>query len=256
LAGIQLSAGRFYTPEATHEMMVGKSAASSPQLAVGQTVELDGQDFQIVGIYETGNVLLDGGALFPLKRLQELKRRIDQLTTIFVKAKPHTDINQLTQRIEQTYKNELITMRDLGDYNRSYQGTMLVRVGTWLISLLALVIGGIGVMNTMIMAVFERTREIGILRAVGWRRRRVLQMILGESLILGACAGVIGTLMGLGAIRLVTLLPNVRGFIGPSYTPTLFGEALLIALIVGLLGGLYPAFRATRILPQEALRYE
>ncbi|MBI1742239.1 ABC transporter permease [Candidatus Acetothermia bacterium] len=256
LAGIQIRKGMTFESASDNQLLLGKVAASTLNLNVGQTVKLDGREFKLVGVYETGNVFEDGGALIPLHVLQQLKHRIDELTIILVKAKPNADLNQLIQSVETTYKNELVTLRDLGEYNKNYQGAGLVRVGTWLISLLALFIGGIGVMNTMIMAVYERTREIGILRAVGWRRGRVLRMILGESLLLSAFAALVGTFMGLSAAWLVTQLPRAGGLIGPTYTPTLFAEALLIALVVGLLGGLYPAYRATQILPQEALRYE
>jgi putative ABC transport system permease protein len=256
LAGIRLVQGRVFQTDAENELVLGKVAASTLNVRVDEPVQLDGREFRVAGIYETGNVYEDGGAIMPLKTLQKLKHRSDELTIILVKAQPQADVEKLTEQIETTYKNQLVTLRDLSEYSRNYQGAGLVRVGSWLISLLALVIGGIGVMNTMIMAVFERTREIGILRAVGWRRSRVLRMILGESLLLSLLAAVAGTFLGLSASWLITKLPRAVGLIGPSYTPMLFYEAIAIALVVGLLGGLYPAYRATRILPQEALRYE
>jgi putative ABC transport system permease protein len=95
----------------------------------------------------------------------------------------------------------------------------------------------------MLMSVLERTREIGVLRALGWRRARVVGMILQESLVLG-----------LG--RLLRLVPGTYGSMDLIYTPQLFVQAVVVAMIAGVMGGLYPAWRATRMRPVEALRYE
>jgi putative ABC transport system permease protein len=124
------------------------------------------------------------------------------------------------------------------------------------ISLLALFIGGVGMLNTMLMSVLERTREIGVLRALGWRRRQVLGMILQESLVLGAVGGVFGILLGLGLGKLVSLAEGMWGSIELVYTPLIVVQAVVLALIAGVAGGLYPAWRATRMRPVEALRYE
>jgi putative ABC transport system permease protein len=124
------------------------------------------------------------------------------------------------------------------------------------ISLLAIFIGGLGMLNTMLMSVLERTREIGVLRALGWRRRQVLGMILQESLVLGALGGVVGILLGLGVGRLVSLAEGMWGSIDLVYTPQMLLQAIIVALIGGAAGGLYPAWRATRMRPVEALRYE
>ena len=256
LGGVILLEGRAFSQYAEDEVLLGKSAASTLGVKLGDVVEIDLKKFQVVGIYETGNLLEDGGALFPLRTLQNLKNRPAELTVILVRVREGFAIEDVMARVEREYGGALITLRSAAEFHKNYQSLSLVRAGTWLIALLALVIGGIGVMNTMIMSVFERTREIGILRAVGWRRVRVLQLILGESLLLGGIAALVGTLLGWGAARAVTLLPQVRGLIGPLYTPDLFAKALLIALIVGLVGGLYPAYRAANISPQEALRYE
>jgi putative ABC transport system permease protein len=256
LGGVTLLEGRAFSPYAEDEVLLGKIAANTLGIKLGDVVEIDLRRFRVVGIYETGNLLEDGGALLPLRTLQKLKNRPAELTVILVRVHEGVSVEDVIARVEREYGGSLITLRSAEEFNRNYQSLSLVRAGSWLISLLALVIGGIGVMNTMIMSVFERTREIGILRAVGWRRRRVLQLILGESLMLGAIAAIVGTLLGWGAARAVTLLPQVRGLIGPLYTPELFAKALVIALLVGVVGGLYPAYRASQISPHEALRYE
>jgi putative ABC transport system permease protein len=124
------------------------------------------------------------------------------------------------------------------------------------ISFLAVFIGAVGMLNTMLMSVLERTREIGVLRALGWRRRQVLGIVLRESLVLGAVGGVCGIVLGLGLGGLMALLPGYYGALKPLYTPQLFVQALVVALVAGVAGGLYPAWRATRMRPVEALRYE
>jgi len=124
------------------------------------------------------------------------------------------------------------------------------------ISLAAVFIGAVGMLNTMLMSVLERTREIGVLRSLGWRRRQVLWMILKESLLLGAVGGLCGIPIGLGLGALVGAAGIWGGAIEPTYTPLLFVRAVAVAMVAGTIGGLYPAWRATRMRPVEALRYE
>jgi putative ABC transport system permease protein len=124
------------------------------------------------------------------------------------------------------------------------------------ISFLAVLIGAVGMLNNMLMSVLERTREIGVLRALGWRRSRVLGMILQESLILGLVGGTVGILIGVGLASLLRFVPGIYGAISPIYTPQLIVQAILVALLAGAARGLYPAWRATRMRPVEALRYE
>jgi len=256
LGGVTILEGRAFAQYAEDEVLLGRIAASALNVKLGDTVEIDRKRFWVVGIYETGNLLEDGGALLPLRALQKLKNRPSELTVILVRVNEGVSVAEVMARVEREYAGSLITLRSAEEFNRNYQSLSLVRAGSWLISLLAVVIGGIGVMNTMIMSVFERTREIGILRAVGWRRGRVLELILGESLALGALAAFVGAFLGWSAARAATLLPHARGLISPAYTPDLFVQAVAIALGVGLVGGLYPAYRASQISPQEALRYE
>jgi len=127
-------------------------------------------------------------------------------------------------------------------------------IGT--IVFLAIAVGGIGVMNTMLMVVFERTREIGALRAMGWSRWRVLGLILREAGLLGALGGGIGIGVAFGLLFLLGQIPLYGNIITPRWSLEIFSRALVVAVTLGLVGGLYPALRATRMQPVEALQYE
>lgn len=113
-----------------------------------------------------------------------------------------------------------------------------------------------GMLNTMIMSVHERTREIGILRAIGWRPRRVVWMVLSESLLLSVTGASVGTLGAFALVRLLTRLPAASGLIDGRVPPVVIGQGFLIAVLVGLVGGSVAAYRAAKMLPTAALRHE
>jgi len=124
------------------------------------------------------------------------------------------------------------------------------------ITIIAIIIGGIEVLNAMLMSVFERTREIGVLRALGWRRRDVLKMILNESAILGLLGGIASILIAYILSFVMLHASGYGGALKTSWEPIIFIRAISISFILGLIGGVYPAFWATKLLPVEALRYE
>ena len=126
----------------------------------------------------------------------------------------------------------------------------------WGTSAIALLIGILGIANTMAMSVFERTREIGILRALGWKGRHVILLILTEATALGFAGGLLGIGMGWGALRLLSTLPQTASIVSASVSPLHLFESLIIAIASGLLAGAYPAWRGARLSPVEALRYE
>jgi ABC-type antimicrobial peptide transport system permease subunit len=121
---------------------------------------------------------------------------------------------------------------------------------------LTLVVGGIVMTNTMLMSVFERTQEIGVLRAVGWHRGRVIRMVVAEALAVSLLSSAVGLLIGVTLNAALTLEPTMGRMLVPAYTPQLFLQAALLAIALGALGGLYPAWRAARLRPLDALRYE
>ncbi|MDP3766860.1 MAG: ABC transporter permease, partial [Dehalococcoidia bacterium] len=247
--------GRRPAPDAPEEIMLGDEAADQLGAGVGDTVEIRDQTFTVVGIFNTGALLLDGGAIIPIAAVQEYERKEGLYTLLYVQTAAGTDIQALADRIEDEHP-DLAALVDLGDVGDVDQGLEILDAVNLGITLLAVFIGGIAVMNTMVMAVFERTREFGILRALGWRTRRILQMVLGESLLLGLIAAVFGSIVAVIVTRLIVLVPTIRAFISPEYTPDVFLRGIIVGVAVALLGAIYPAYRAARLSPAQAIRYE
>jgi putative ABC transport system permease protein len=216
---------------------------------------LDGRAFQVTGVYRAGDKLRDNGAIAPLETVQELASKQDVVTAVFVVAAPGNDAPAVAAAIESDLPH-LAAIASVDEYSEVDQGVQIMDALTLAISVLAVGIGAIGVMNTMIMAVFERTREIGVLRAVGWRGSRILRLIATESLFLCVFAAAIGVALGVAASRAVLLVPSVSAFLEPAYPLSIFVRALFVGVAVALVGAVYPALRAVRLSPLEALRYE
>ena len=235
--------------------MLGTEAASDLDAGLGDVIEIADRLFTVVGLYETGDRWLDSGAQAPLLAVQEITRKPGQVTMVYVKASEGANVRELRDAIEETLP-QLVTIGEVSEYSEVDQGILIIDAATLAISALAVIIGAIGVMNTMIMSVFERTREFGILRAVGWRGRRIIQMVLSESLLLCVLAAVIGSGLGILAAQAVSQISAVQSLLEPKYTVTVFLRAFGVAVAVALIGAIYPAIRAVRLTPMEALRHE
>jgi len=136
------------------------------------------------------------------------------------------------------------------------QFVTLAHAVAWGTSCIALLMGILGIANTMAMSVFERTREIGILRAIGWKAWRVLLLIQVEATVLGFVGGVLGIFIGWGALHMLAKLPETASVVSASLSPLHFVEALAIAVLSGLIAGAYPAWRGAHLSPVEALRHD
>jgi putative ABC transport system permease protein len=254
--GIRLLEGRALEPGDKKAVMLGRVLAMTLGKKAGDGVNIAGERFQVVGIFESDSWFENGSLTMPLATLQTMMGRENQVTGFLIQAKSSdaASIDALRKRIESTIAGVAATpARDhvMGDTQ-----IRLSKAMAWTTAAVALVLGSVGMLNTMLMSIFERTREIGILRAVGWRRRRVLALVLGEALVIALIGTTLGALLAVIGLRVLTLAPTARGFIDPNLPP----QVLIIALVMGvglsLLGGLYPAARAAALEPTEALRYE
>ena len=249
--------GTAFTNDSTNQVIIGKTEAQSLNKTVGDTINLYGQNFTITGTFETGNFMTDNGIVMPLSTLQNLTSNQNKVSEVLVKVTDNANVTTVSNTITNAYPNQLSTSTAADSANRINQGLGFISTASWAISLLAIFIGAVGVINTMVMTVYERTREIGVLKAVGWKDSRILGMILGESIVLTLIAFVVGTVIAVVGVEvLLTLVPSVGNAITPSFSIYIFLRAFGIALLVGVIGGLYPAYRASRLSPTEALRYE
>jgi len=257
LVGIDSVNGTVFSNGSANEIVLGKTAAKNLNKTVGDTINLYGREFKIAGIFETGSFMQDGGAFVSLNTLQNLTNNTNKVSSILVKINENANVTDVSQRIENAYPNQLSTTTAADQAKRMNSALGSIDSASWAISILAIVIGGVGVINTMIMTVFERTREIGVLKAVGWRNSRILGMILGESIVLTLIAAVVGIVVGIVGVEvLLSFTPTFGELIKPVLTLDTLLRAFGVAFLVGVIGGLYPAYRASRLAPTEALRYE
>jgi ABC-type antimicrobial peptide transport system permease subunit len=235
-------------------LLLGRGAAQSLDKGVGDTLRMTGGTFRIVGIYETGDAFEEGAAVISLEEAQRLLLQPRRVSTFYVRLRDPGDEARLRQRVERSLPG--LTISKTSEFADRQDLVKYLAGFAWGVAVLAIIIGGVGMTNTLFMSVFERTREIGLLRAVGWRRGQVLRLILGESLFLSLLGGMLGAGLGVVGIYLLRGSHSTFGAFGGKFSPELFSQALITVLVLGLVGGAYPAWWASRLLPLEALRYE
>lgn len=237
------------------QITLGRQAAENLKKSVGDKIMLFDSSFRIVGIYETGQSFEESGAVISLEDAQAIFKKTRKVTFFQIQLRDPTQADAIQARIEQLYKKEVSVSKssDLGNQQSAVQTT---RAMAWGIGLIAVVIGGLGMMNTMVMSVFEQTREIGVLRAVGWRRTQVLRLIMGQSLALSLLGGLLGVGLGLGLVWLINHTPAIASYAPGIVDVPLLLQGMSVALVLGLVGGFYPSWRASNLSPVEALRYD
>ena len=260
--GLSMREGRPLSEGGTREAMLGKVLASTLGKHVGDRVSVAGEEFRVRGVYDSPSLFESGGLIIPLAELQTMMGREGQVTGFVVVADrdalppgpESAALRDLGRRIEAALPGTAaVPTRDY------VAGDLMIRLAksmAWATTLVALVLGSVGMLNTMVMSVFERTSEFGLLRALGWRRWRVLALVMGESLVLGVVGGAVGAVLGIVGLFGLRLFPTARGFVAAEVPPSALAVGLGLGVVLSLLGGLYPALRAARLDPIEAIRHD
>lgn len=245
--------GRLPKNDQERVVVMGKLASESLNKKPGDKILLEVEELEVVGIIDGKAAVENGTIMCSLPVLQDVMQRKGLISFVNVRLDP--DIKErgpISKIIEaETPGCRVEDASNIAGSNSAFQIFEAMNYGT---SAIALLVGTFGVMNTMFMSVSERTREIGILIALGWRRSRILKMILWESVALCAAAAIVGIALGVVLLKLLALHPLMSGRLDPHIGFDLMALAFSIAIGVGLASGLYPALQCTRINPSVAIR--
>jgi putative ABC transport system permease protein len=262
---LTFESGRALTTTDGQVAIVGSELARKMNKKIGDAYVIEGVPFEIVGIYDSVTPAEDAALAVPLRELQKIKFRDGRITGFSVvldPAVPNRDglAARVCQQIAEIKgpdgKSARLNAQPTKDYIDNSTHLKMAQGMAWLTSAIAIFVGTIGMLNTMIMSVVERVREISILRAIGWRKNRVIRMIIGESLLLSLAGAIVGSAGAVALTRFLSTLPVANGVIQGPIAIQIHAFGLIMALLVGVVGGLYPALRAAQLMPSEGLRHE
>ena len=222
---------------------------------LGDTVELQFQPYTIVGVAAFETVLNQNIVIVPLAGLQQLLGRDGNVTLFQVRLKRPFDaegVGAAQARLAAAASDFQVSTTSEFSNNLRYFRLMRAMAAT--VSAIILVTAVLAIANTMLMAVNERTFELGVLASVGWRPSRILGLILIEGSAISAIGGIFGLGLGVVTMHVVSWTRLAAGLLEPYITPGLVIQALVAVLLAGPIGALYPAWRATRLRPADALR--
>ena len=247
--------GRLPTDAKERSVVLGTAAAGVLKKQVGDPIQIETEELTVVGIVDGGAVVENGAVILALPLLQEITGNEDKINIIDVRVTPglsESGMKDLCDEITRLVPEARASAAN--EHIRNSQGFRIINAMSWGTSLLAVFVGVLGVMNTMLMTVFERKQEISILLAIGWRRSRIVRMILWESALLGLLGGIIGVGLGVIGMKILENTPAIRGLLKPDLSVGLLVMSVAIAVVVGVVSGLYPAWRSSRLTPSAALQ--
>jgi putative ABC transport system permease protein len=235
-------------------VVLGARAAEFLSAGLGSQVQIGHTGFRVAGVLKTANGFEDGGVFMPLDAAQRFFHKQGTSSVITVKLRSKADVAAFKSMVQASYPN-LVALED-AEFSRSYSQFRILKATAWAVGGCGLMLGGLGVANTMIMSVFTRIREIAILRVNGFSHSQIGGVIFGESAVVSLAGAAAGLLVGSGFLFALKRVPALDGYVDPTIHPLLMLVVMMLALLTGVAGALYPAFYAMRVRAVEALRFE
>ena len=235
-------------------VVLGERAAEFMGVGLGSAVQIGHGTFHVTGIIKTANGFEDGGVFMPLTLAQSFFHKEGASSVVTVKLRNKDDAAEFKRRVKATFPN-LVALED-DEFTRTYSQFRILKATAWAVGGCGLLLGGLGVANTMIMSVFTRIREIAILRVSGFSNTQIATTIFGESSLVSVFGAIVGLLIGTGFLFVLKLVPALHGYVDVTIQPLVVLTVVLLAVLTGVAGALYPAIYALRIRAVEALRFE
>ncbi len=252
------------------EIIIGHNFESDffeKELTLREKIKIQDKEFVIVGILKkSGNPQQDNAIIIPEEPYREILSLKEVYDIIAVRMEKSASLSLVAEQMKKSLRKSRDVEKGKEDFTIQTPENIIATFTTILtivqsvligIAAISLLVGGIGIMNTMYTAVLERTREIGILKAVGATQRDILLLFLMESGMLGFTGGVIGVLLGIGISKLVEVIAFQlfeSPLIKTDFSFLLIGGALLFSFLVGMMAGIFPAYNASKLSVVEALR--
>ena len=265
-ADLKLVEGRFFNPDEKGGAIIGYKMAKDffkKDILSKNTININGIQFKVIGIFDSTGTDIDNRVYLPLDTARELFDKPNTVNVMTVKIKDGIDTEKAAEDIRvmlrKSYEEEefvVYTPEQLLSQLKNILGAIKILLSG--IAAISLVVGGIGIMNSMFTSVLERRREIGIMKAVGAKNKDVLLLFLIESGMIGLIGGLIGIGLGISVAKSVELIAAQLGFgllsVGLDYGIMIF--MLLFSFSVGMISGVIPAYQAAKLKVVDALRYE
>lgn len=241
-----------FPPASASAALVGYRLAAQVHLHAGGRIVIDGRPYPVTGIYRSGIYFEDAGAVIPLSLAQQITGHPGEVTDIVIDLAPGVRASSAGAAIEREVPGTRV-ITDPEQAQRVGASATLISQSIEVIVVIALIVGGLSVANTMAMSVMERRTEFGLLSTVGWSPLRLAILVFGEGVCVSLIGAAVGLLLGVVGGRLLVHALGVSTYVSPSFSPWVLGRGLLIGVAIGVLGGIYPAWRVTRMTPLRAL---
>ena len=252
---LKLTSGRMPHDALEPVVVLGQTAAEVLKKKIGDPLQLETKELTVIGIVDGGAMVENGSVILSLALFQNITGNQGRINVVDIRATPGLNEDEMKHLCE---KINIIAPEAramiAGEHLGNSQAFRVISAMSWGTSMLAVIVGVLGVMNTMLMTVFERKQEICILLAIGWKPGRVIRMILLESALLGFLGGIVGVVIGSIGVKVLERLPAIHGMLDPEFNAGLIAGAIVLAVIVGVVSGLYPAWRSSRLTPSLAMQ--